>query len=94
MKFIKELLQEGRSLLFTKEEAKDVRRFLSGEIDFTEMKESAWDKLYELLLHEMPYGVAKARTGDPDQWMIDHFDHLGPVMTNAFIDNNTEELAK
>jgi len=36
----------------------------------------------KLLFHfmdtgEMPYGVAKARTGDPDIWILDHLEGLG-----------------
>jgi hypothetical protein len=27
--------------------------------------ESLWDKLYDYYLPDMPYGTAKARTGDP-----------------------------
>jgi len=30
-----------------------------------------YTKLYELFMSEMPYGTAKARTGDPDLWILD-----------------------
>lgn len=33
-------------------------------------------KLYELLHDKMPYGVAKARTGDPKSWICDHLSGL------------------
>ena len=28
-----------------------------------------YDQLYGIFFHEMPYGVAKARTGDPYTWL-------------------------
>ncbi|PZR77348.1 MAG: hypothetical protein DI537_43335 [Stutzerimonas stutzeri] len=43
----------------------------SGEID--ELPEDAYQDFYEhyLLAGEMPYGTAKARTGDPYIWVND-----------------------
>ena len=29
-----------------------------------------WEYAYEYYLPEMPYGTAKARDGDPDEWMF------------------------
>ena len=39
---------------------------------------SAFEELYEyyLLSGEMPVGVAKARTGDPQSWMYDRLEEL------------------
>jgi len=31
---------------------------------------SAYLKLLDYYMHEMPYGVAKGRTGEPDYWII------------------------
>lgn len=41
---------------------------LTGEIE-----SDTFDKLFDHYTTngEMPYGVAKARTGDPDQWIAD-----------------------
>jgi|3_EtaG_2_1085321.scaffolds.fasta_scaffold350067_2 hypothetical protein len=44
---------------------------------------SAYDKLFGLYMNKMPYGTAKARTGDPDKWIINK---LKKGMTN---DNQT-----
>ncbi len=33
-----------------------------------------YTKLFDYYVHEMPYGVAKARTGDPDQWILDRLE--------------------
>lgn len=30
--------------------------------------------LYEAFMDDMPYGTAKARTGDPDNWLADNQD--------------------
>ena len=39
-----------------------------------DLNEELFDKLYEHFCNngEMPYGVAKARTDDPAQWIGDH----------------------
>ena len=35
------------------------------------IESSSYWKLFEHYMFEMPYGVAKARTGDPDLWILD-----------------------
>lgn len=44
--------------------------------DTGEMEDSLYDALYNYYLDsgDMPYGVAKARDGDPQQWIADHFE--------------------
>jgi hypothetical protein len=54
---------------FTVEEAVEVFGFLTGEIDI--LPDEANDKLYTILMPEMPYGVAKCRTGTPEEWYFD-----------------------
>lgn len=46
---------------------------------FDWMETSSYEKLlwYFMDTGEMPYGVAKARTGDPDIWILDHLEGLG-----------------
>ena len=39
--------------------------------------EKLYDELYEYFLEDMPYGVQKARTGMPDEWIVEHLDYLG-----------------
>ena len=39
--------------------------------------EKLYDELYEYFLEDMPYGVQKARTGDPVEWITEHLDYLG-----------------
>ena len=35
---------------------------------------TAFEKLYEYFICEMPYGIAKARTGCPDEWILEKID--------------------
>jgi hypothetical protein len=43
---------------------------------FEDIVADYYEELYEYYLNsgEMPYGVAKARTGDPDQWIYDQLE--------------------
>lgn len=52
--------------------ATDMFKFAKGELDFYNMSQLAQTVLYEHFIGDMPYGVAKARTGDPDQWIAEH----------------------
>ena len=55
----------------TIDEAVMIPAFIAGDLDF--YGTPAYDKLYEYFCNsgEMPYGIAKARTGDPDLWMLE-----------------------
>ena len=55
----------------TAEEQVFFKDICSGKADFEDMDRDLHDKIYEWYLPEMPYGVAKARTGDPDAWIYD-----------------------
>ena len=39
--------------------------------------EKLYDELYEYFLEDMPYGVQKARTGDPVEWITMRLEDLG-----------------
>ena len=43
--------------------------------------EKLYDELYEYFLEDMPYGVQKARTGDPVEWITEHLEYLGLLET-------------
>ena len=53
--------------------------------------EKLYDELYEYFLEDMPYGVQKARTGDPVEWITEHLDYLG-LLTSADGQDSDEEL--
>ena len=56
-----------KSLGITKESFAEIDDFMDADI---------YDSLYERFMHEMPYGTAKARTGDPHQWLYDHIEGI------------------
>ena len=39
--------------------------------------EELYSELYEYFLEDMPYGTAKARDGDPVQWITERLEDLG-----------------
>ena len=47
------------------------------DIDDLEYGKDAFDDLMDYFADEMPYGVMKARTGMPDEWIIDRLIDLG-----------------
>ena len=56
----------------TAEEIKKMPEYINGTREF--YGTPAFEKLFEHFAFdtaEMPYGVAKARTGDPDTWILD-----------------------
>ena len=53
--------------------------------------EKLYNELYEYFLEDMPYGVQKARTGDPVEWITEHLDYLG-LLTSADGQDSDEEL--
>lgn len=56
----------------TADEIQNMPEYISGEKEF--YGTAAFDKLFEHFAFEsgeMPYGTRKARTGDPDQWILE-----------------------
>ena len=51
---------------------------IAGDEDDDFYGSSAYEKLYNYFLDEnlMPYGVAKARDGMPDEWILDYLEEL------------------
>lgn len=42
------------------------------QLELLDYSSKCMDELYELLYTQMPYGTAKARTGDPNEWILTH----------------------
>lgn len=40
------------------------------------IESSAYEKLFEYYSSEMPYGIQKARTGEPDMWILDRLENV------------------
>ena len=69
---IRELYEDAG---LTAEEIAAIPLFIEGEGEFFESK--AYEKLYEYFAFvscEMPYGVAKARTECPDEWILNYLE--------------------
>ena len=59
-------------------------------LDQIECGSEVYDDLYNYFADsgEMPYGVMKARTGMPDEWIIDRVDDLGVLLDQDYYDAN------
>jgi len=58
-----------------------------------ELAQNLYEELFEYYLDsgEIPYGVAKARTGDPYEWVSDQLDELG-IFTGTQPEDNEAEI--
>ena len=58
--------------------------------DQIEYGSEVYEDLYNYFAEsgEMPYGVMTARTGMPDEWIIDRVDDLGVLLDQDYYDAN------
>jgi len=65
------LAKGGVKSILTKEDVSYIRECQKGDKDIMD-NTKLWDKLFGYYLDsgDMPYGVAKARTGEPDIWIL------------------------
>ena len=61
---------------FSKDEVKLLKSVDAGVLDHDDLDSELQDRLFEYFLPSMPYGTAKARTGDPVQFVIDNLHSL------------------
>ena len=60
----------------------EIRRmpfYIEGGLEDDFFYSTAYNKLYEyfaFVTYEMPYGTAKARDGDPDEWILKKLEEL------------------
>jgi hypothetical protein len=68
-------------LVLTKNENRQLDTVFSGDKDLVFDYPELYEKLYEYFLNsgKMPYGVAKARTGMPDVWILDELAKDGSI---------------
>ncbi len=68
----KEIFEEAK---LTPEEIVKVNRFIEeGDISFEFISTIVFEKLFKYFTadtFEMPYDIAKAKTGEPDVWILD-----------------------
>ena len=67
---------------FDKAELNLMKSVEAGTMDYDDLSQELQDKLFEHFLPEMPYGTAKARTGDPIQFIMDHINEV--IFTTEF----------
>ena len=60
------------------------------DLDQIEYGSEVYEDLYDYFANsgEMPYGVMKARTGMPDEWIVDRVDDLGVLLDQDYYDDN------
>ena len=60
------------------------------DLDQIEYGSEVYEDLYNYFANsgEMPYGVMKARTGMPDEWIIDRVYDLGVLLDHDYYDAN------
>jgi hypothetical protein len=60
------------------------------DLDQIEYGSEVYEDLYDYFANsgEMPYGVMKARTGMPDEWIIDRVYDLGVLLDQDYYDAN------
>jgi len=63
-------LNESSLQAIVRKFGKEVREFAQGG----DMDNDLFEALYDYYFDDMPYGVKKARDGDPYEWVADHFD--------------------
>jgi hypothetical protein len=63
---------------FNDEERVRIANVCSDIIEYDDLPEYLRDKIYDHFVNngDMPIGIAKARTGDPDEWICDHLHWL------------------
>lgn len=61
---------------FTKKDLAEIKQVFEGKKELYEC--NVYQKLYDHYCNsgEMPYGIMKARTGDPESWIMNELDHM------------------
>lgn len=64
------------AVAFTQAEIKLLADVDQGLVNYDNIDHELYSRLFEYFLPDMPYGTAKARTGDPHQFICDHLHEL------------------
>ena len=70
---------------------KILKKYQINDIDDLEYGKDAFNELIDYYADEMPYGVMKARTGMPDEWIYDKLIDLG---IDKELEREREHIAK
>lgn len=66
----------GLEFKLTQEQSQNVVDVLTKNVD---MDDDVYSVMYEHFMQDMPYGTAKARTGDPIEWICDRLAQDYPI---------------
>lgn len=85
--------------IFADQRPDESQRLTSGDVEAmmairsgqAGLEEDLFEKLYSIFLNsgEMPYGVAKARTGDPYVWIEDQISEMDQMEFKQFVEQNS-----
>jgi len=77
IKSLNNQINEAANTQFSDAEKKDIVAIEQDKKEL-DMESPLYDKLYNYFANsgDMPYGIQKARTGDPDAWILDHLNEL------------------
>jgi len=83
------IIHESCAEILTPDEKQEVLQWLSGYAD--DISNELFQKLFDYYTNngEMPYGTAKARTGDPFEWL---FNHLADEYRSEIPESSGEEM--
>ncbi|TFH08897.1 MAG: hypothetical protein E4H14_05520 [Candidatus Thorarchaeota archaeon] len=83
---LNEIFEDDR---LTAEDLEQIIAFRSGRIE--ELPEPLFNKLFSIFMNsgEMPYGTAKARTGDPHQWVENQINNMGEFEFKQLVQQNS-----
>lgn len=77
---------------FHPEEVEELKAVAHGLKDISDLANPLKHRLFNHYEHEMPYGVAKARTGDPFNWIADRLEHEFPLDESAPFGEEDEHM--
>lgn len=61
-------------------------KFFNQSISYSELSQELRDHMYDTFVSEMPYGTAKARSGDPDEWLEQKLETLLETEHKSFVE--------
>lgn len=77
-------------IMLSPEEVAELVQYRQGDNE-DEISDELFDKLFNIYLNsgEMPYGTAKARTGDPHQWIADKIVDMSEFEFSRFLQTHS-----
>jgi hypothetical protein len=72
--------------------SRDVDAMMDIRDGTAKLDEPLFDKLYDIFVFsgDMPYEIAKARTGDPYEWIEKHIASMSPIDLKIFLKQHSK----